>query len=84
MGWPGFRPSSGPMRAQGPISGYQGAFLEFSRILQCFDVEYGYALPGNSKMLQNEPFWYVFASVGVCHGPMKSNSQYVMQTSSYC
>ena len=82
MSWPANGSSSGPMRVLGPISGYQGAFCEFSRILECFDAEYGYALPRNSKMLQNGPFWWFSAKVGVCHGAMTMGYEYVLETSS--
>ena len=74
--------SSNPMRAQGPITGIHMSGGEFSRILSCFDAEYGIALPGNSKRLQNEPFWWFSARVGVCHGAMGVGCEYVLETTS--
>ena len=74
--------SPAPMRALGLRTQYQGAFCEFTKILECFDAEYGYALPGNSKMVQNEPFWWFSARVGVCHGAMTMGYEYVLEITS--
>ena len=75
--------SSNPMRALGPIAEDDGRIGEFSRILECFDAEYGYALPRNSKMLQNESFWWFSGRVGVCHGAMAIGYEYVLESTSY-
>ena len=66
------------MRALAPIAEHDVRQGKFSRVLECFDAEYGYALPRNSKMLQNEPFWWFSARVGVCHGAMMMGYEYVL------
>ena len=82
VSWPANASSSNPMRALDLRTEYQGALCEFTRILECFDAEYAYALPRNSKMLQNGPFWWFSARVGVCHGAMMMGYEYVLEISS--
>ena len=76
--WPANGSSPAPMGALGPISELSSGHGDFSRILECFDAEYGYALPRNSKVIQNEPFWWFSARVGVCHGAMMMGYGYVL------
>ena len=75
--------SSAPMGALGPTLGGLLRKPEFSRILECFDSTYEIASPRNSKMLQNESFWWFLARVGVCHGAMAMWYEYVLESSSY-
>ena len=74
--------SSNPMRTLAPIAEHDVGQGKFSRVHECFDAEYAYALPGNSKMIQNEPFWWFSARVGVCHGAMMMGYEYVLETTS--